>query len=88
MDAIELATYGIMYGMKKTTLYLPDELKERVETVARAAGRSEANVIRDAIAVAVAVQRAPDPRIPLPGMSLGDPSVAERAGDLLDGFGE
>jgi Ribbon-helix-helix protein, copG family len=82
------ATYGIMYGMKKTTLYLPDELKERVETVARAAGRSEADVIRDAIAVAVAVQRAPDPRIPLPGMSLGDPTVAERAGELLDGFGE
>ncbi|HSY50983.1 MAG TPA: CopG family transcriptional regulator [Thermoanaerobaculia bacterium] len=74
--------------MKKTTLYLPDELKERIEIVARAAGRSEADVMRDAIAVAVAVQRAPDPRIPLPGVSFGDPSVAERAGDLLDGFGE
>jgi hypothetical protein len=74
--------------VKKTTIYLPDELMERVEAVARATGRSEADVIRDAIAVAVAVRRAPDPRIPLPGMSLGDPSVAERAGELLDGFGE
>lgn len=77
-----------MYLMKKTTIYLPDELKELVEAVARAAGRSEADVIRDAIAVAVAVRRAPEPRNPLPGMSLGDPSVAERASELLDGFGE
>lgn len=74
--------------MKKTTLYLPDELKEQIETLARAEGRSEANVIRDAISMAVASRKAPEPRIPLPGMSLGDPSVAERAGDLLDGFGE
>jgi len=74
--------------MKKTTIYLPDELKERVKTVARASGRSDADVIRDAIAVAVAVRRAPEPRIPLPGVSLGDPSVAERAGELLDDFGE
>lgn len=70
--------------MKKTSIYLPDELKERVKTMARAAGRSEADIIRDAIAVAVAVRRAPDPRIPLPGVSLSDPSVAERADDLLD----
>lgn len=83
-----MATYVIMSGVKKMTLYLPDALKERVETVARATGRSEADVICDAIAVAVAVQRAPDPRIPLTGVRLGDPSVAERAGELLDGFGE
>jgi len=73
---------------KKTTIYLPGDLKERVKTVARAAGRSEADVIREAIAAAVAVRRAPEPRIPLPGISLGDPSVAERSCELLDGFGE
>jgi Ribbon-helix-helix protein, copG family len=78
----------VWHVMEKTTLYLPDELKERVEAVARAGGRSEADVIRDAIAVAVAVQKAPEPQIPLPGMSLGDSSVAERACEMLDGFGE
>ena len=74
--------------MKKTTLYLPDDLKERVETIARAAGRSEADVIRDAIATAVAVRQPPLPRVPLPGVTLGDPTIAERAGELLEGFGE
>lgn len=83
------STYGITYGtMKKTTLYLPDELKDQIEAVAREEGRSEADVIRDAIASAVASRRAPEPRVPLPGVRLGDPSIAERAGDLLDGFGE
>jgi len=78
---------GTTYGMKKTTLYLPDDLKQRIEAAARAERRSEADVIRDAIAAGVAGPRAPEPRIPLPGMTLGDPTIAERAGELLDGFG-
>lgn len=73
--------------MKKTTLYLPDELKQRVEEVALQEGRSEADVIRDAIAARVA-RRPPAPRLPLPGVRLGDPSIAERAADLMDGFGQ
>jgi len=78
-----------MYGtMKKTTLYLPNELKDQLETVARAEGRSEAGIIRDAIAAAVGVRRPPQPRVPLPGVTLGDPHVAERADELLEGFGE
>ena len=81
-------TYGTMYGMKKTTLYLPDDLKKRVELVAEAEGRSEADILRDAISSAVAVQPPPRPRAPLPGVKLGDPTIAERAGDLMDGFGE
>ena len=77
-----------MRGMKKTTIYLPDELMDQLETVARNEGRSEADVIRDAIAAIVAVRNPPPPRVPLPGVELGDPTVAERAGELLDGFGE
>ena len=81
--------YGTTYGiMKKTTLYLPDELKERIENVARDEQRSEADVIRDAIADAIEARQKPEPRIPLPGLRLGDPTIAERAGDLMDGFGE
>jgi predicted DNA-binding protein len=53
--------------MRKTTLYLPDELKERVETVARMEGRSEAEVIRDAIAAAVSVRGGPHRAFPFRG---------------------
>jgi len=73
--------------MKKTTLYLPDDLKKRIEMIAHSDGRSEADVIRDALTELVET-RPPTPRIPLPGMTLGDPTVAERAGDLMDRFGE
>lgn len=74
--------------MKKTTIYLPDDLKEQLEAVAEQEGVSEAMVIRDAIAAAVSARRHIEPRLPLPGVRLGDPSIAERAGDLLEGFGE
>lgn len=73
--------------MKKTTVYLPDELKRRLEAAARAEDRSEADVIRDAITAAVARHGAASPRVPLTGKGLGDPTVAERVDELLDGFG-
>ena len=82
--------YGTTYGtMKKTTIYLPDDLKKKVEAAAKAGRQSEADVIRDAISSAVDAKPVyPAPRVPLPGMKLGDPTIAERAGDLLEGFGE
>jgi predicted transcriptional regulator len=36
--------------MKKTTVYLPDEQDRATKALARAQGRSQAEVIRDAIA--------------------------------------
>ena len=36
----------MMYGMKRTTIYLPDDLKEALERTAAAEGRSEAEVVR------------------------------------------
>jgi len=82
--------YGTTYGiMKKTTIYLPDDLKKKIEARAKAGRQSEADVIRDAISSAVEAKPVyPAPRVPLPGMKLGDPTIAERAGDLLEGFGE
>ena len=65
-----------MHGMKKITIDLPDVLRRRVE------------VIRDAISAAVGSRRIVGPQVPLPGVTLGDPTIAERAGGLLDGFGE
>lgn len=79
--------YGKTYGtVKKTTIYLPDELKAGIEAVARREKRSEADVIRDAISAAVQAHR-PEPRLPLPGVKLGDPTIAERVDELLDEFG-
>ncbi len=73
--------------MKKTTIYLPDELKERVEEAARRTGRPEAAVIRDAISVATLPFASPEPRVPLTKRGLGDPTIAENVDDLLQGFG-
>jgi hypothetical protein len=73
--------------MKKTTIYLPDELKKRLEAVARKSGRPEAAVIRDAINVATRDAAGPLPRIPLMEQGLGDPTIAENVDLLLQGFG-
>ena len=79
-----------MYGMsraKKTTIYLPDRLKRDIERVAQNERRSEADVIRDAVENSIYERRAPEPRIPLVSYGLGAPDIAERAEELLDGFG-
>ena len=79
-----------MYGMskpKKTTIYLPERLKRDIERVAASEQRSEAQFIRDAVESAILERQAPEPRIPLVSYGLGAPDIAERAEDLLDGFG-
>ena len=77
-----------MYGMRKTTVYLPDELKAALERTARREKLSEAAIIRDAIRAALARRTGATPRIPLTGHGLGDPSAAERVDELLRGFGD
>jgi len=77
--------YGTVYGMRKTTLYLPDDLKAALERTAAAEEISEAELIRDAIRSRVT---SPRPRVPLTGSGLSRPDVAERADELLAGFGE
>jgi Arc/MetJ-type ribon-helix-helix transcriptional regulator len=72
--------------MKKTTVYLPDELKRDIERVSRDEGRSEADVIREAISAGVR-RRAATPRVPLVTDGLGDPSIARRVDELLEEFG-
>ena len=76
-----------MYGMKRTTVYLPEELKQALERTAVAQGRSEAEVMRAALAAATAEHAHPRPRIPL--FASGDPTLAERVDEALaEGFGE
>ena len=77
-----------MYGMRKTTLYLPDELKRQIETAAEIDRRPEADVIRAALEVAMRNRVPPQPRIPLFTAGLMPPDLAERVDEYLQGFGE
>lgn len=75
-----------MYGMKKTTVYLPDDLKAALERVAGAQGRSEADLIRQAVWDLTRSLEPPRPRLPL--FASGDPTLAERVDEeLARGFG-
>lgn len=56
--------YGNMARMVKTTVYLSDSLKKRVEQAAREEGRPEAEIIRAALDE-YTVRHAPRPTLPL-----------------------
>jgi Arc/MetJ-type ribon-helix-helix transcriptional regulator len=74
--------YGTLFPMtRKTTVYLPDDLKDALEREARRRGSSEAEVIRTAIADAVARPR------PTAGI-IDAPPMADHVDELLEGFGE
>jgi ribbon-helix-helix CopG family protein len=62
--------------MKKTTVYLPEDLKFALGRLATERGRSEAELIREAIRDLVQDTEPPRPRLPL--FSSGDPTLAER----------
>ena len=70
--------------MRKTTLYLPEDLKAAVKRVATEQGVSEAEIIRESIRVSVGSVR-PCPRGAL--YSSGQP-IARDAEEMLAGFGE
>jgi plasmid stability protein len=76
-----------MYGMHRTTIYLPDELKAALGRTAASQGKSEAEVVRNALTAATREHTHPRPRLPL--FDSGDPTLAERVDDeLAAGFGE
>jgi Arc/MetJ-type ribon-helix-helix transcriptional regulator len=75
-----------MGGMRKTTVYLPDDLKAQLARAAASTGRSEADLIREGIELVSAQLPAPRPRVPL--FKSGIPDLAERADEHLAGFGE
>jgi hypothetical protein len=74
-----------MYGVKRTTVYLPEELKRSLAIAAHEEKRTEADLIREGIERLLQSRR-PDPRIPL--FKSGNPDLAENVDRLLDGFGE
>jgi plasmid stability protein len=73
--------------MRKTSVYLPDELSRRLKETAAASGRSEAELIREGITKVLEAEDYPRPRIPL--FESDDPTLAERVEEILaEGFGE
>ena len=74
--------------MHKTTIYLPELLRERVKRTAAERRVSEAEVIRAAIdAYTVAPRERPRPKLPLFTSSL-PPDFAENVDEALRRFGE
>jgi len=84
--------YVTMYGMKRTTIYLPDELKARLEAESRRRGVTEAQIVREAVDRET---RSPRPRGGIfRGGSLDardidrDVTTGSWRSDALRGFGE
>jgi hypothetical protein len=74
-----------MYGVRRTTIYLPEDLKSSLARAAQEEGRTEADLIREGIERLLET-RHPEPRIPL--FTSGKPDLAENVDKLLNGFGE
>ena len=72
--------------MVRTTVYLPEELKDELARTASRTGRSEAELIREGVRSVVEAQRTARPRIPL--FTSADSTLAEHAEEYLTGFGE
>ena len=80
-----MLTYGMMYVVHRTTVYLPETLKDALARAAREEGRTEAELIREGVERLLRARHA-EPRLPL--FASGVPDIAERADELLAGFGE
>ena len=78
-----------MYGVRRTTVYLPEDLKSRLEQVAKQERCTEAAIVREALDDALK-RREVSPTVPLFTEGWGDPTLAERVDDLLaeTGFGQ
>ncbi len=75
-----------MYGMERTTVYLTTDLRVALKETARRRRISEAELIREGIALVTADDPSPTPTVPL--FESGEPDLAECVDMALDGFGE
>jgi hypothetical protein len=75
--------------MVKTSVYLPDDLKDRLARASQVSGESEAQIIRSALEQRLA-QLLPRPRSQLLGsINFGDPDLPDKVDEILaGGFGE
>ena len=75
-----------MARMHKTTIYLEEGMYSQLRRLAKASGRTQAEIIREAIATYTTQTSQPAARsIGLGASGRGD--LSERAEDLLDGMG-
>lgn len=74
-----------MYGMKRTTVFLDQELEQRLRGAARREGRPAAGMVREALVAYLAAREAAG--TPLPSIagqfSSGHDDTSERADELL-----
>jgi len=77
--------YGTMYVVKRTTIYLPEDLKASLEAAAREERRTESDLIREGIE-RLLDERHPRPIIPLFDSGIAD--LAENVDKYMEGFGE
>ena len=75
-----------MGGMEKTTVYLTAAQKHALVRAAEISGRSEAELIREGVEEVSARHQVAEPTIPL--FDSGQPDLAERFDEYLQGFGE
>jgi len=72
--------------VRKTTVYLPDDIKESLSRLAAETGRSEAELIRQALIMLTASAPRPRPNGRL--FDSGTGGLAEAVDEALAGFGE
>jgi len=75
--------------MVKTSVYLPEELKERLAQASRASGESEATIIRSALEQWLAGLMRPRASPHWGTIGFADPRLADRVDEILaEGFGQ
>lgn len=72
-----------MYGVKRTTVYLPEDLKAELERLAAAEGCTEAELIREGVRQVVEDRNRPRPDFPL--FDSGGALDASRVDEMLAG---
>ena len=79
--------YGSMTSMKRTTIYLPAEMKVGIEREAARRSVTEAEVIRGALNDYLTSSEPPVPQLPVFPEGFGM-DIAGRVDELLEGLGE
>jgi hypothetical protein len=81
--------YGIVYGVKRTTIYLRDDQKRSLEAIAGSTRLTEAQLIREGVDHVIG-QNQPRQRKPRPLFALEDPLLDDptRVDEALEGFGD
>jgi hypothetical protein len=82
-------TYGTMYGVKRTSIYLTDEQKQQLEALSARMTRTESDLIREGVDQVLELH-GPGARKPRPLFAFNDPVLddPDRVDEALQGFGE